>query len=53
MEAMTRMLIMKRTKGGINISNYNTPGDQNRISLNDTKPKENNEEENGCCSFSF
>ena len=53
MEAMTRMLISKRTRTGINISNYNTPGDQNRISLND-KPKENNDEDNqSCCSFSF
>ena len=53
METMTRMLISKKTRTGINLSNYYTPGDQNRISLND-KPKENNDEDNqSCCSFSF
>ena len=51
METMTKMLISRKTKSGINNkNNKNTPEHEN-ISLNDNSNR-NNEENQDCCSFS-
>ena len=51
METMTKMLISRKTKSGINNkNNKNTPEHEN-ISLNDNSNR-NNEENQDCCNFS-
>ena len=50
METMTKMLISRKTKSGINNKNKNTPEHEN-ISLNDNSNR-NNEENQDCCNFS-
>ena len=50
MEAMTKMLISRKTKSGLNNKNNNTPEHEN-ISLNENSNK-NNEENQDCCNFS-
>ena len=52
METMTRMLISKKTRIGINISNYNSPSEQGNFSLDEKVNKENKEDEQDGCSFS-
>ena len=52
METITRMLINKKTRSGMdNISNYDTPNKQGRILLSeeDNKNKEQNQD---CCNIS-
>jgi len=51
METMTRMMIKQKMKKGIlPNSNYDTPVDQGRISLNDYKDKEETDNQE-CCNF--
>ena len=50
METMTKMLISRKTKSGLNNKNNNTPEHEN-ISLNENSNK-NNEENQDCCNFS-
>ena len=50
METMTKMLISRKKKSGINNKNKNTPEHEN-ISLNDNSNR-NNEENQDCCNFS-
>ena len=50
MKTMTKMLISRKTKSGLNNKNNNTPEHEN-ISLNENSNK-NNEENQDCCNFS-
>ena len=48
METITRMLISKKTRTGVNSTEYNTPNDKDKIMLTN---RNNNEQNQECCSF--
>ena len=51
METMTKMLISRKTKSGLNNKNNNDKPEHENISLNDNSNR-NNEENQDCCNFS-
>jgi len=51
METMTKMLISRKTKSGLNNKNNNDTPDHGNISLSEHSEK-NNEESQDCCNFS-
>ena len=51
METMTKMLISRKTKSGLNNKNNNNTPEHGNISLIEHSNK-NNEESQDCCNFS-